>query len=91
MAVEKSAAAFVARINGAATRDDMLAAHHVPPQLIGTIPQNNEGFGDAGKASDIIFGNEIEPLMHPKRQLNEWLGVEALVFAPYRPREISAV
>ncbi|WP_236823342.1 hypothetical protein [Blastomonas sp. RAC04] len=48
MPVEKSAAAFVARINVAATRDDMLAAHHVPPKLIGIIPQNNGGFGDAG-------------------------------------------
>jgi capsid portal protein len=80
----------VARINGAATRNNMLAAHHEPPQFIGIIPQNNGGFGDAGKATDIFFGNEIEPLMQRMRQLNEWLGVEALVFAPYRPQEKPA-
>lgn len=68
------------------TRDDMLAAHRVPPQLIGIIPQNNGGFGDVGKASDIFFGNEIEPLMQRMRQLNEWLGLEALVFASYEPQ-----
>jgi PBSX family phage portal protein len=64
------------------TRDDLLAAHRVPPQLIGIIPQNNGGFGDVGKASDTFFENEIEPIQQRMRQLNEWLGVEALVFAP---------
>ena len=34
---------------------------------------------DRGKAG-------IEPLMQRMRQLNEWLGIEALVFAPYRPQ-----
>lgn len=68
------------------TRDDMLAAHRVPPQLIGIIPQNNGGFGDVGRASDVFFGNEIGPIQQRMRQLNEWLGVEAIVFAPYEPQ-----
>lgn len=34
------------------TRDDVLAAHRVPPQLLGIIPQNSGGFGDIGKAKE---------------------------------------
>ena len=30
-----------------ASRDDMLSAHRVPPQMMGIIPDNSGGFGDA--------------------------------------------
>jgi PBSX family phage portal protein len=65
------------------TRDDLLAAHRMPPQLIGIIPQNNGGFGDVGKATDVFFANEIEPIIERMLQLNDWLGVRALDFKPY--------
>lgn len=68
------------------TRDDLLCAHRVPPQLIGIIPQNNGGFGDIGRAMDVFFANEIEPLMQRMQAVNDWLGTAALAFTPYQPQ-----
>ncbi len=65
------------------TRDDMLAAHRVPPQLLGVVPANAGGFGDVEKAADVFFSNEIEPLQARFLELNEWLGEEAVAFKPY--------
>lgn len=64
------------------TRDDILAAHRVPPQLIGVVPTNSGGFGDIAKAREIFFINEIEPLEARFLELNDWLGVEAVAFRP---------
>jgi PBSX family phage portal protein len=36
------------------SRDDQLAAHRVPPQLMGVIPANVGGFGDAEKAYEVL-------------------------------------
>lgn len=72
------------------SRDDMLAAHRVPPQLLGVVPQNNGGFGDVGKANDIFFANEIEPLEVRLLEINDWLGAEAVAFSPYEPVSASA-
>ncbi|HWL46174.1 MAG TPA: phage portal protein [Sphingomonadaceae bacterium] len=65
------------------TRDDMLAAHRVPPQLLGVVPANAGGFGDVEKAAAVFFRNEIEPLQTRLLELNDWLGAEAVRFAPY--------
>ncbi|OJY65531.1 MAG: phage portal protein [Sphingobium sp. 66-54] len=67
------------------TRDDILAAHRVPPQLIGVIPQNNGGFGDVGKANNVFFGNEIVPIQMRMLEINDWLGAEAVAFDAYQP------
>jgi PBSX family phage portal protein len=67
------------------TRDDILAAHRVPPQVISVIPQNNGGFGDVGKANDVFFSNEIEPLMMRCREINDWAGREVVRFDAYQP------
>lgn len=65
------------------TRDDMLAAHRVPPQLMGIIPNNTGGFGDAEKAAKVFNANEIEPLQARLREVNDWLGEEVIRFKPY--------
>jgi capsid portal protein len=65
------------------SRDDVLAAHRVPPQLLGVVPQTAGGFGDVQKAAAIFFKNEIEPLQGRFQELNDWLGVEAVRFGPY--------
>lgn len=65
------------------TRDDILAAHRVPPQLIGVVPANTGGFGDVEKAESVFVRMEIEPLQMRFLELNDWLGVEAVKFAPY--------
>ncbi|MBH9536943.1 phage portal protein [Novosphingopyxis sp. YJ-S2-01] len=67
------------------SRDEMLAAHRTPPQLIAIVPENNGGFGDVSKARDIFFENEIVPLMGRFEEQNDWLGVEAVRFAECEP------
>lgn len=71
-------------------RDDLLAAHRVPPQLIGVIPTNNGGFGDVRSAMDVFFWNEIAPIMEQMLRLNEMLGVEAVRYTPYVPMAPAA-
>ena len=71
------------------TRDDLLAAHRVPPQLIGIIPQNNGGFGDIGRASDVFFSHEIEPIIQRMMELNDWIGAKVLDFRPYQKQGIG--
>ncbi len=65
------------------TRDDQLAAHRVPPQLMGIMPGNNSPFGDAEKAAMVFEANEIQPLQARFTELNEWLGEEVVRFRPY--------
>jgi phage portal protein, PBSX family len=62
------------------TRDDVLAAHRVPPQLLGIVPANAGGFGDVTKATDAFFELEIEPLQSVFLELNDALGFEAVRF-----------
>ncbi len=66
-----------------ATRDDILAAHRVPPQLMGIVPNNTAGFGDAGKAAQIFLANEITPLQQQFKTFNDWAGDEVIAFDEY--------
>jgi PBSX family phage portal protein len=66
------------------SRDDVLAAHRVPPQLMGVIPANVGGFGDAEKAAKVFARNELEPLMERFKEVNEWIGEEVIRFKPYQ-------
>ena len=66
------------------TRDDILAAHRVPAQMLGVVPENTGGFGDVEKASRIFYLNEIFPLQQQLQALNDWLGVEVVKFNEYR-------
>lgn len=65
------------------TRDDQLAAHRVPPQLMGIMPGQNSPFGDAEKAAMVFEANEIQPLQARFMELNEWIGEEVVRFRPY--------
>ncbi len=67
------------------TRDDTLAAHRVPPQLLGVVPANAGGFGDVEKADAVFYRNEIQPLQQRFLALNDWLGMEVVRF---RDREL---
>lgn len=66
------------------SRDDMLAAHRVPPQMMGIIPNNTGGFGDVGKASQVFVRNELMPLQRQMLELNTWIGEEVIRFDPYK-------
>lgn len=68
-----------------ATRDDVLAAHRVPPQLLGIVPKNAGGFGSIEHAASVFVQNEIAPLQARFQELNNWLGQEVVRFTPYVP------
>lgn len=65
------------------SRDDMMAAHRVPPQMMGVMPSNTGGFGDVEKASRVFVRNELIPLQKRLQELNDWLGEEVIQFVPY--------
>jgi len=62
------------------TRDDILAVHRVPPQLLGVVPSNAGGFGSVKEASQIFYEAEIQPLQRRFMALNEWIGEEVVRF-----------
>lgn len=66
-----------------ASRDDLLAAHRVPPQLMGIIPDNAGGFGDVVKAAQVFVRNELTPLQERMKEINEWMGEEVIAFRGY--------
>ena len=66
------------------TRDDMLAAHRVPPQLMGIIPTNSGGFSSPDVAAQVFARNELEPLQNKFLELNDWIGEEVVRFKEYR-------
>ncbi|WP_296223233.1 phage portal protein [Ralstonia sp. UBA689] len=72
------------------TRDDQLAAHRVPPQLMGIIPSNTGGFGDVEKAALVFARNEVKPLQDRLLAINEWVGEEVVRFGPYVLDESNA-
>lgn len=65
------------------SRDDQLASHRVPPQLMGIVPNNTGGFGDASKAAEVFDANELEPVRQALLEINEWAGEEIIRFRPY--------
>jgi len=65
------------------TRDDMLAALRVPPQLLGIVPQNSGGFGSIRDAAAVWAALELEPLQTRMLAINEWLGVEVIRFSAF--------
>lgn len=65
------------------SRDDVLAAHRVPPQLMSVIPMNTAGFGDIEKASKVFVINELLPLQTRLKALNQMLGEEVVKFGRY--------
>jgi len=66
------------------TRDDVLSAHRVPPQMMGIIPNNTGGFGKVSEASVVFARNELKPLMDKiSDQINDFLGVDVIEFEPY--------
>ena len=66
-----------------ASRDDQLAGHRIPPQLMGVVPQNSGGFGDIEKAARVFYYNEIVYYQNLLKQINDQLGIEVIRFKEY--------
>lgn len=67
----------------AVSRDDILAAHRVPPQLMSVLPNNTGGFGDVEKAARVFAINELPPLQRRMQEINAWAGEEIVRFKDY--------
>ncbi|EEB2895032.1 phage portal protein, partial [Salmonella enterica] len=67
----------------ASSRDDVLASHRVPPQLLGAMPGEKGSFGDIEKAARVFAINELNPAMEALKYINDWLGEEVVRFNPY--------
>ena len=65
------------------SRDDMMAAHRVPPQMMGIMPNNVGGFGDVEKASRVFVRNELIPLQKRLQEVNEWIKEPIMQFNEY--------
>lgn len=66
------------------SRDDQLAAHRVPPQLMGLVPGNAGGFGDVVNAARVFARNEIQPLQTSiSHAINDWMGEVVCTFNEY--------
>ncbi|QOD81607.1 phage portal protein [Chromobacterium haemolyticum] len=68
------------------TRDDVLAAHRVPPQLLGIVPSNTGGFGDVSKADEAFHEGEIVPLQARLSAINDMVKEDIIQFLPYNPK-----
>lgn len=58
--------------------DDMNAAHRVPPQMLGIIPNNTGGFGDVEEARRVYVRNELMPPIKRFEELNDCLVMSLL-------------
>lgn len=67
------------------TREDVLAALRVYPQLMGIVPKNAGGFGSPKEAFDVWGALELEPLQERFRLINEWVGEEVVRFKELEP------
>lgn len=55
------------------SRDDIIAAHRIPPAMASIIPQNNAGFGDITKIDQVYEKNEILPVREILLEVNDCL------------------
>jgi PBSX family phage portal protein len=65
------------------TREDVLAALRVYPQLMGIVPKNAGGFGSPKEAFEVWSTLELGPLQERFLLINEWVGEEVVRFRPF--------
>ncbi|MGL6350146.1 MAG: phage portal protein, partial [Aeromonas sp.] len=71
------------------SRDDQLATHRVPPQLMGVMPHSTGGFGDVTKAAQVFDINEIDSIKASLLAMNDWAGEEVIRFTSYRLSDLT--
>lgn len=55
------------------SRDDIIAAHRIPPAMASIIPQNTAGFGDITKIDAVYTKNEVQPVRELLLEVNAHL------------------
>ena len=68
------------------SRDDMIAAHRIPPQMMGScqVMFGSLGVWDVEKAVNVFVRNELMPLQKRIVELNDWAGKIIIKFVNYR-------
>lgn len=70
--------------------EDMMAAHRVPPALMGIVPKATGGLGDAITAAKVFARNEVAPLQQTFLDVNDRLGIEVFRFEEYAVERTDA-
>ena len=65
-----------------ATAADVMAAHRVPPQLLGIVPAQGSVFGSPTDATAMFRQLEIEPIQATFLEINDQVGTEVVRFPP---------
>ena len=66
------------------SRDDQLAAHRVPPELMAVVPSSGTAFGNVVNAARVFARTEIQPLQtHMASSINDFAGEEVCRFDTY--------
>ena len=63
--------------------EDMMAIHRVPPALMGVVPKNTSGLGDAETVARVFATNEVKPLQQTFLDINERVDLELFKFDDY--------
>ena len=71
--------------------EDMMAAHRVPPALMGIVPKATSGLGDAITAAKVFARNEVAPLQQTFLDVHDRLGIEVFRFDEYVVERSDAV
>ncbi|MGO1303317.1 MAG: phage portal protein [Sphingomonas parapaucimobilis] len=64
-----------------ATRDDILAAHRVPPALLGIVPRQGSSLGNPTDAARMFWALEMVPLMMRMSDINDVIGHPVVQYA----------
>jgi PBSX family phage portal protein len=56
----------------ALSRDDIIAAHRIPPAMANIIPENTAGFGDITKIDAVYEKNEVMPVRELLLEVNDY-------------------
>jgi PBSX family phage portal protein len=62
---------------------DLLDAHRIPYQLMGSKSENVGSVGDVEKAAKVFVRNELTPLHQRIKEVNDRVGVEVIRFKKY--------
>lgn len=60
-----------------------MSAHRVPPQMMGMMPNNTDGFGDVAKAAQVFVRNELSSLQKRLNETNQWAREKIISFTDY--------
>lgn len=64
------------------SRDDIMAAHRVPAQMMDNMPNNARGFDDIDMMVNVFMQHELIPLPKILHKLNDWIGINIIKSEP---------